>query len=919
MTSLITTRIGMYHPPPTRATVSRKKDRRPARLFLLSFLSLLLLFTPLGGIFEFVSVVSAEEITGDVTFCTTNCTTTETSPPPLRVPWMYGTTVVTRAYDCISHIDAYNDRYAVDFSLNKGTPLAAVFSGTAYTGYDGPTTALGRWVAIHYGNGWVAMYGHLDKINVMNGQEVKQGQYIGNSGSTGNSTGPHLHFLLHKNATERRGKLLNGISIKPEPLGISAAAATDKIAESPYTNWDPTCSPAKPATKSLKAYDAASGKWISPTPADRTKLPIGPSQWQLTARGYVVDSGYVDSIRINIKVGNGAWQNVKTQYFSDPVKSAETSVTITATSETIYYSFDVYERYSTNIGFSFPYNGFNLVADGVRVLCSPSLTQSQCDSLQVFSGNVLPGANGYPGYGGSGESCTVAPTTTPNTSGATMGNNGWWRSNVNVSFNVDAPCGYIGLQTKYSINGGAIQTYSDPFTLNQEGIHNITYYSVDGVGNVESTKSVEVKIDWTPPVTTGSATGPRDTNGIFRDNVTAGLSSTDNLSGVENQQRSVDGGTNWITQAGANNTFEITGNGVSRFVFRATDKAGNVENQKDSGPIIINKYVIFSNGTSNSLRFLRSSGVNITGDIYSGGTVTVQENTNSIFGTTMKTVGTANVISSSNTGVTVPSITTGTPSVPMLSYPLSMYKSLATVVFPSDLYMNSVSSQLKGIIYVEGNVEMLDVGLSGPVSIVSTGTITDITTDSSFQTGDPNNGVLLYSGKDIIVNSTGNRNLGLMYAPTGIISINATGLTLKGSLVANQVELNGATNFNLSYSAAFASTTHALPLTAMGLVSNTSPLPALPSVPVLSSPSKGSSAYVSKTRLLWKTSTGAVGYQLQVAKDASFTTVVHDGSYLYAGATLRTLQKGTKYYWRVRSINQAGMSSWSTTWDFLGK
>ncbi len=513
---------------------------------------------------------------------------------------------------------------------------------------------------------------------------------------------------------------------------------------------------------------------------------------------------------------------------------------------------------------------------------------------------------------GGVEVCTSAPTTSSNVTGTTKGNNGWWRSKANISFYADAPCGSNGLKTYYSINGGSQQTYTAPFEINQEGVFNITYHSVDGKGNVESNKSVEVKIDWTPPVTTGTATGPRDTNGIFRNDVTAGLNATDNLSGVEKQQYTTDGGSNWIDRGGNNNTFVISGNGVSRFLFRSEDKAGNIEVSKDSGPIIINKYVIFSNGSNNSLRFLRSTGLNISGDIHSNGTVSFEANTGSIIGTTIETVGVNNLFATSNTNVTVPTITKGVNSVQMLSYPLSMYKSLARVVFPSSLYMNSVSSTYSGIIYVEGDVTMTDVSLSGPLSIVATGTITDITTNSTYQTGDPNNGVLLYAGKDVNVNSTGNRNLGLVYAPTGTVFVKATNLTLNGSLVGRDVEIGSTTTLNLSYNPGFSSASYTLPLSAMGLVKPTNVTTTLSSVPNLSKPTNASTGISNtKPKISWYSGVGAFGYQLQLSTSSNFSTIAFDGSYVSTVAN-PTLLKRTKYYWRVRSVNEAGVSNWSS-------
>jgi murein DD-endopeptidase MepM/ murein hydrolase activator NlpD len=62
-----------------------------------------------------------------------------------------------------------------------------VFSGWANGGY-------GNMVMIDHGNGWQTVYAHMERSSVVCGQSVAQGSTIGFSGSTGNSTGPHLHF-----------------------------------------------------------------------------------------------------------------------------------------------------------------------------------------------------------------------------------------------------------------------------------------------------------------------------------------------------------------------------------------------------------------------------------------------------------------------------------------------------------------------------------------------------------------------------------------------------------------------------------------------------------------------------------------------------------------------------------------------------
>ena len=104
----------------------------------------------------------------------------------------------------------------MDIASNMGTTVYAADGGRVvlaewYGGY-------GNCIMIEHGNGYKTLYGHLSVISVKNGQTVNQGEAIGQVGSTGNSTGPHLHFEVY----------LNGGRIDPEQfysgLNISADA-----------------------------------------------------------------------------------------------------------------------------------------------------------------------------------------------------------------------------------------------------------------------------------------------------------------------------------------------------------------------------------------------------------------------------------------------------------------------------------------------------------------------------------------------------------------------------------------------------------------------------------------------------------------------------------------------------------------------
>jgi murein DD-endopeptidase MepM/ murein hydrolase activator NlpD len=80
----------------------------------------------------------------------------------------------------------------LDFRSSSGDPVRATANGTVETaGWNG---GYGKMVEINHGNDFSTRYGHLSEIDVKAGQTVKIGQIIGRVGSTGRSTGPHLHY-----------------------------------------------------------------------------------------------------------------------------------------------------------------------------------------------------------------------------------------------------------------------------------------------------------------------------------------------------------------------------------------------------------------------------------------------------------------------------------------------------------------------------------------------------------------------------------------------------------------------------------------------------------------------------------------------------------------------------------------------------
>ena len=92
----------------------------------------------------------------------------------------------------------------IDIGAPTGTSIKAASSGTVtFAGWKG---SLGNLVVLSHGNGIQTYYGHCSKLLVSAGQKVSAGQLIAKVGSTGRSTGSHLHFEIR----------VNGSSINPQ-------------------------------------------------------------------------------------------------------------------------------------------------------------------------------------------------------------------------------------------------------------------------------------------------------------------------------------------------------------------------------------------------------------------------------------------------------------------------------------------------------------------------------------------------------------------------------------------------------------------------------------------------------------------------------------------------------------------------------
>jgi hypothetical protein len=171
----------------------------------------------------------------------------------------------------------------------------------------------------------------------------------------------------------------------------------------------------------------------------------------------------------------------------------------------------------------------------------------------------------------------VAPSVTSTVDGPSSG--GFYTGPVAVTLTAtDNPGGSGVDKVEYQLDAASTWTaYTAPIAVSGDGTHQVRYRATDKAGNVSTPGTREVKIDATAPVTT-AAFAPASDAGWHNGATPVALAATDAGSGVSKVEWSLDGGP-WTAYT---TPVDVTGNGQHELLYKATDKAGNVETLKSA-------------------------------------------------------------------------------------------------------------------------------------------------------------------------------------------------------------------------------------------------------------------------------------------------------------------------------------------------
>jgi hypothetical protein len=414
--------------------------------------------------------------------------------------WPHSGYITTAYHTWRDSCKCYHD--AVDISNDNkwGDPIVATYGGKVTCVCT--DSAGGKYVVLDHGSGYTSLYLHLQDFTVVHGQQVAQGQLIGHEGSTGYSTGPHLHFAIKRNGVPQA---IPGAHWQWVTRGQSIPQHYD-IAPPPPPDTTP------PATTASLAGTAGSAGWyrsavtVTLSASDGggsgvagTWYRVDGAAWVAYAAPFTIGSQGAHTVQYysKDKAGNQeATRSAAVRIDTLPPATSHAltgvqgddgwwrsavSVRLTATDATS----GVASTTATRDGASFAYDApFAVDGEGQHGVTYASRdVASNVEATKVFALSLD----------------TQAPSTS-----LSHGSPSWQGSALYVSgttpFTLAASDATSGVRRSTWTWDGVERTATGPFTLpGADGLRTLTWRSRDVAGNEEAWRSRAVFLDTTAP------------------------------------------------------------------------------------------------------------------------------------------------------------------------------------------------------------------------------------------------------------------------------------------------------------------------------------------------------------------------------------------------------------------------------------
>lgn len=417
--------------------------------------------------------------------------------------------------------DGYDYGSLADTKL--GTPVLAAASGSATLITN--CASCGNKIEIDHHNGYKTIYQHLedDGLNpsVPNTpKEVAQGEQIGLVGYSGNvkpqgPAGSHLHFGVYKSKDTTTPYSF----VIPDDL-------TD-----PY-GWQGLTSDPWPNYTLAEGRTGSTNSYLWNQQIDHVDTVLTSAGGTFTVGPYLFDFPVgitTDNNDIELHI-----QSAPPFHNTTTIDSVGSAVAITAydTNGNLIHNFPNNASYTVTVN----YQNLKLVkfiTSSLAFYSSPdSNTWIKEQTLTLPDNKVQTSLNHMSLISLMAERRDIIPPVTEATLSGTLGNNSWYKSPVTLTLSAQDEASGSGVDySTYQLNNQEWQFYQEPIEATADGQYHLNYYSTDKDGNNEDNKTLDFKIDQTPPQIQGQLATPASNSSWFNQDVTAHFSCTDRLSG----------------------------------------------------------------------------------------------------------------------------------------------------------------------------------------------------------------------------------------------------------------------------------------------------------------------------------------------------------------------------------------------------